>query len=67
MACGIVVDEKALAKALQNDFSPAIALYILEDEPIARISPWHHLNHKVVLSLIAVQYNVETVIRTGLS
>jgi D-3-phosphoglycerate dehydrogenase / 2-oxoglutarate reductase len=65
-ARGSVIDEKALAEALQNDVILAAALDVFEDEPISDDSPLRDLGHKVLLSPHAVQHNVEPGIRAGL-
>jgi D-3-phosphoglycerate dehydrogenase / 2-oxoglutarate reductase len=65
-ARGAVVDEKALAEALEKETIAAAALDVFEDEPIATDSPLRKLGHKVLLSPHSVQHNVEPGIRPGL-
>lgn len=47
---GYVVDEAALARALENDVIAAAALDAFEDEPLAMDSPLRKLGDKVLLS-----------------
>ncbi len=55
---GAVVDEPALAGALEKDQIAAAGLDVFENEPLAMDSPLRRLGDKVLLSPHMIAYNV---------
>ena len=63
---GKVVDEAALADALNRDVIRAAALDVFEDEPLAQDSPLLRLGHKVLLSPHMVSSNLDSGLGPGI-
>jgi len=63
---GAVVDERALAEALERDQIAGAALDVFEDEPLAPDSPLRELRHKVLLSPHMVSSNRDSGLGPGI-
>ena len=64
---GAVVDEPALAGALEKDQIAAAGLDVFEDEPLAMDSPLRRLGDKVLLSPHMIAYNVGSGLKPGIA
>src|SRR5579883_2320952 len=64
---GGVVDERALADALEKNRIAAAALDVFEDEPLPQDSPLRELKHKVLLSPHMVSSNVGSGLGPGIT
>jgi phosphoglycerate dehydrogenase-like enzyme len=64
---GGVVDERALADALEKNKIAAAALDVFEDEPLPPDSPLRELKHKVLLSPHMVSSNVGSGLGPGIT
>ncbi len=63
---GPVVDEAALAEALERDQITGAALDVFEEEPLAQDSPLRELRHKVLLSPHMVSSNRDSGLGPGI-
>jgi phosphoglycerate dehydrogenase-like enzyme len=63
---GGVVDEQALAEALDRGTIAAAALDVFEDEPLLQESPLRELGHRVLLSPHMVSSNVGSGLKPGI-
>jgi D-3-phosphoglycerate dehydrogenase / 2-oxoglutarate reductase len=64
---GYVVDEAALANALQSGQIAAAGLDVFEDEPLATDSPLRHLGDKVLLSPHMISSNLGSGLKPGIA
>jgi phosphoglycerate dehydrogenase-like enzyme len=64
---GYVVDEAALARALETGQIAAAGLDVFEDEPLATDSPLRHLGDKVLLSPHMVSSNLGSGLKPGIA
>jgi phosphoglycerate dehydrogenase-like enzyme len=64
---GYVVDEAALARALEGDQIAAAGLDVFEDEPLAIESPLRRLGDKVLLSPHMVSSNLGSGLKPGIA
>ncbi len=64
---GYVVDEAALARALEADQIAAAGLDVFEDEPLAADSPLRYLGNKVLLSPHMISSNVGSGLKPGIA
>ncbi len=64
---GAVVDEPALARALEEGQIAAAGLDVFEDEPLAMDSPLRRLGDRVLLSPHMLAYNVGGGLRPGIA
>jgi D-3-phosphoglycerate dehydrogenase / 2-oxoglutarate reductase len=64
---GAVVDEPALARALETDQIAAAGLDVFEDEPLAASSPLRGLGDRVLLSPHMISSNVGSGLKPGIA
>jgi phosphoglycerate dehydrogenase-like enzyme len=64
---GAVIDEPALARALETGQIAAAGLDVFEDEPLAADSPLRHMADKVLLSPHMISSNVGSGLKPGIA